>query len=302
LIEKVNYQGWPNCYRLANDSIEVIVTTDVGPRVIRLGFIGQPNEFAEIAPMMGQTGGDEFRIYGGHRFWHAPEARPRSYVPDNGPVDIKRHKDYVRLTPPTEAATGIQKEIDVHLSAEKAQVTVVHRLYNRGLWAVELSPWAISLMAAGGRAILPLPPRGPQRDNLLPTSLLAIWPYTDLSDPRFILGSRYIMLRQDRKMPSPQKIGGMISDGWAAYFNRGHLFLKAFDYENGLPYPDFGCSVECFTNDAILELETLGPLTLLEPDEYLEHVEKWFLFRDVPEPHNDSDIERNILPLLQPAV
>jgi hypothetical protein len=30
-----------------------------------------------------------------------------------------------------------------------------------------------------------------------------------------------------------------------------------------------------------------------------EHVENWYLFRDVPEPKNDTDIDRNILPLVK---
>jgi hypothetical protein len=40
MIENVSYGGWPNCLRIANDEVELIVTTDVGPRVIRYGFIG----------------------------------------------------------------------------------------------------------------------------------------------------------------------------------------------------------------------------------------------------------------------
>ena len=85
-FEKVNYRGWPNCYRLSNGILELIITADVGPRIIRFGFVGQDNEFAEFEDMMGQTGGDEWKIYGGHRLWHAPEIPGRTYFPDNTPV------------------------------------------------------------------------------------------------------------------------------------------------------------------------------------------------------------------------
>lgn len=298
-MEKINYQGWPNCYRLFNEHVELIVTTDIGPRIIRFGFVGQQNEFAEFVHTAGKIGGNEWRDYGGHRLWHAPEAQPRSYIPDNEPITIEQHDDFIRLIQPTETATGIQKEIDLYMSPDKAHVVVVHRLYNRGLWDVKLAPWAISVMAPGGKAIIPLPPRGSHSDNLLPTSVLTIWPFTDLSDHRWIMGRRYIMLHHDKDASEPQKAGVMVSDGWTAYFNKGHLFIKTFDYMSGALYPDFGCSVESFTNKAFLELETLGPLTLLEPDESVEHVEKWFLFRDIPEPHTDSDIEQHILPLVK---
>ena len=32
MIEKVSYAGWPNCYRLADDRIELIATGDMGSR------------------------------------------------------------------------------------------------------------------------------------------------------------------------------------------------------------------------------------------------------------------------------
>src|SRR3970282_824316 len=79
-IEKVAYGGWENVYRLSNDRVEALVTADVGPRVIRFGFVGQANEFHEVAEHLGKYGGDAWRSYGGHRFWHSPEHPQRTYV------------------------------------------------------------------------------------------------------------------------------------------------------------------------------------------------------------------------------
>ena len=45
-IERVEYAGWPNCYRIANGDIELVVTSDVGPRVMRCGFKDGQNLFA----------------------------------------------------------------------------------------------------------------------------------------------------------------------------------------------------------------------------------------------------------------
>ena len=108
-LEHLTYGGWANCYRLANESIELIVTTDVGPRIIRFGVRGGANEFAEFPADLGKTGGDVWRPYGGHRFWHAPELKPRTYFPDNAPVTLQRVDNFVRVMQPTEAGSGIQK-------------------------------------------------------------------------------------------------------------------------------------------------------------------------------------------------
>jgi hypothetical protein len=47
----------------------------------------------------------------------------------------------------------------------------------------------------------------------------------------------------------------------------------------------------------MLEVETLGPLTRLEPGATAEHRETWRLFRDVPPPSSDADVDAHIAPL-----
>lgn len=295
-IEKVGYGDWPNCYRLANARVDLVVTTDVGPRVIRFGFAGDDNEFCEIAGQLGQTGGNQWRIYGGHRLWHAPEENPRTYFPDNAPVKLEQHTGFVRLVQPVEKTTGIQKEMDVALLRNKAGARIVHRLRNRNASPVELAPWAISVMAPGGVCIAPLPPRAAQEKNLLPTGSLALWAYTDLSDPRWTFFRHHILLRQDSRAKTAQKIGLPDVSGWAAYARAGHLFVKKFKHHAGASYPDFGSSFEAYVNGEFLEVETLAPLAVIAPGAEVEHVEEWLLFRDVPEPKTEADIQRHILP------
>ncbi|MHC4506228.1 MAG: hypothetical protein ACYTFI_23280 [Planctomycetota bacterium] len=253
-MEKVAYAGWENCYRLANGTVELIVTADVGPRIIRFGFEGGENEFKEFDEMLGKTGGDEWLIYGGHRLWHAPEEKPRTYFPDNVPVEVEETDGVVRVRPPVETTTGMAKEIDIRLDPDSARVELTHRLTNTSLWAVELAPWALSVMAEGGRAVIPLPPRGSHEENLLPANSMTMWAYTDMADARWRWGRKYVMLAQDPAATVPQKVGLMVPDGWAAYANGGRLFVKRFPFDARATYPDMGCNVETFTNADFLEL------------------------------------------------
>ncbi len=108
-MEKISYDGWPNCIKLSNGQIELIATTDVGPRIIRFGYIDGQNLFKEYKDQLGKTGGNEWLAYGGHRLWHAPEDRTRTYHPDNSPVALERDGEVVRLVQPAEPATGIGK-------------------------------------------------------------------------------------------------------------------------------------------------------------------------------------------------
>jgi len=299
MVERVTYGGWDECYRLSNGLVEIVATAQVGPRFIRFGFVDGANEFAEFADQLGKVGGDEWRIYGGHRLWHAPEHPERTYSPDNEPIKVRIVDEWtLELTQLTEKTTGIQKRLRVRLSPDAAQVTVTHILINRNLWAIELAAWALSVMAPGGLAILPQPPFIPHPEKLLPARPLVQWHYTDMTDPRWKFGRKFILLRQDPTRPQPQKLGLANSAGWCAYANGERLFVKTFRHIADAPYPDFGCSTEVFTNADMLELETLSPLTKLQPDGALEHEERWHLFRGVTVSEDEEQLAQTLAALL----
>jgi hypothetical protein len=277
-MEQIEFGGWPNCLRLANDQIELVATTDVGPRIIRLAFIGGRNLFKTFDATLGLSGGSEWRIYGGHRLWHAPEVYPRTYAPDNGPVGHEWDGETLTLRA-LERENGLEKEMMVTLDRSAPRVMVRHRITNRGPWTVELAPWSISVMAPGGRAILPHAEYRPHPDSLNPAGPLVLWHYTDMSDSRWNWGRRYIQLRQDPAATSAQKVGFLNTQGWAAYVLEGDAFVTRFPYIPGATYPDYGCNSQVFTNPEMLEMETLGPLSRIEPGGFVDLDEIWQLRR-----------------------
>jgi hypothetical protein len=281
-VEKVNYLGQPDCYRLSNGTVELVVTTNVGPRILRYAFTGGENILGEVPETIVQTELGEWRPLGGHRLWTAPEASPRSYAPDNDPVTFEiEGGNAIRLTQPVEAGTGIQNEMRIVLDGEGAGVSVHHRITNRNLWAIEAAPWALTIMRGGGVAVFPQEPYRAWSDYLLPARSLVLWHYTDLSDPRWTFGKKYIRLRSDEQHLEPQKIGMSNKQGWAAYSWGEILFVKRAGYEEGATYPDYGSNFETYTAGSFIEVETLAPLQRLEPGASATHIERWFLFRDV---------------------
>jgi hypothetical protein len=290
--ELIQYKGWENCIRLTNTVVDLVIPTEIGLRIVHFGFLDDENEFYENPLQVGTKEGDEWRIYGGHRLWHAPENMPRTYIPDNEPIHFEFRDNLLRLSQPVEYATGIKKEIDIYMHEHFAQVDVIHRLSNSGLWEVELSPWALTAMAPGGTAIIPLPPRQSHEENLLPNGSIALWAYTDISDPRWNFGANSILLKQDSNCSIPQKIGVMVGEDWVAYLRNGHLFIKKFDFRPGEKYPDMGSSIEVFTNHQMTEIETLGPLTRLAPGENVEHKENWHLLSESLQPDTPANISR----------
>jgi hypothetical protein len=299
-VQKVEYKGWANCYRISNGEVELIVTGDVGPRVIRFGFVGGDNILKEFPEQIGKTGETEFQLRGGDRVWKAPEDPVATWAPDNVPVTVQITPNGVIAREPVEPLTGLQKEIEVNLAPSGTTVTVSHRITNHSLFPLEFAPWALTMMAQGGTVISGFPPRGHHPQNLEATNPLVMWAYTDLSDPRWKFTRKYLTLHQDPNNTDAQKLGMFNQNTWAAYLRNDQVFVKRTTADPAKQYPDFGCSFETFTNNLFLEIETLGPLTKLTPGKTVELVEHWGLFRNVKlDAITDEDLDRTILPLVQ---
>src|SRR6516225_9455764 len=123
-VEKVEYKGWRNCYRVSNGEVELIATSDVGPRVIRFGFVGGQNMFKEFAEQLGKSGESEFQLRGGSRVWKAPEDPVATWAPDNVPVEVKITPAGLIARAPVEPLTKLQKEIEISMAATGTKVTV----------------------------------------------------------------------------------------------------------------------------------------------------------------------------------
>lgn len=294
-MEKITCLGQPNCYRLSNDTVELVVTTGVGPRIIRYAFAGQENILAEVPDSVINTAAGTFKAWGGHRLWAAPEANPRTYAPENEPVEYKIEGERkITLRAPAESFTGLQKEIAVALEETGPMVQVHHRITNLNLWSIELAPWAITIMNGGGEAILPQEPYRSWDDYLLPARSLAIWHYTDLSDRRFTIGAKYIRVRTDESLKNPQKIGILNKQGWAGYYRNGTLFIKRFPFVEGATYPDYNSNNEVYTSGSFIELESIAPLQKLEPGASAEHIESWFLYDGVEPGGTEAAFDESI--------
>lgn len=295
--ERVSYAGWDHCLRLTYGEWELVVTLDVGPRILRLAYAGGPNLFKEFPDQLGKTSGPEWMSFGGHRLWHAPEVMPRTYAPDFDPVDHRWDGTTLTLLPPVEPTTRLRKEI--HLRFTDQGLGLDHVLVNENPWAVEVAPWCLSVMAPGGRAIVPQEPFVEHGVSFEPARPLVLWQFTNMADPRFVWGERFVQLRQDDAFPSKQKVGMSNKQGWAAYALGRQLFVKTFDWFDHQTYPDLGCNCELFTMPGFLEVETLGPLEVVAPGAAVHRRETWHLFDGVDLPSDEPGLARALEPYLK---
>lgn len=286
MIQEISYAGWKHNLRLQGASTELVITLDVGPRIIRYALHGGKNVFAEIPAQLGKSGESKWMIRGGHRLWTAPEDI-HSYEPDNGPLQWKKLGERaVEITQPESGEFGFQKSLVIEMLEDEV-VRVTHRLANVCGETLDITPWVLSVMAPGGVAIIPQPkfdlhpsefPEG--RDvkprEYWPNREFVLWPFTDLTDGRYTFSTDFLRLAYKAGMPAT-KLGLKLPPCWVAYHNGDDVFAKHVSFVPNQPYPDRGVNFEIFTNKEILELETLAPAVPLQPGTTVAHVEHWVL-------------------------
>lgn len=293
-MEIANFMGH-ECVSLENESIRLLIPCSIGPRILSLSFAGGENLLAELPNFVTDCPGTgTFHFYGGHRLWFSPEVPSRTYLPDDSPVEIAPMENRYLITQDVEIKTGLQKSIEVCLQGNSSKVVITHRLSNFGLWPVTCAPWAITQFRKGGVAILP---QSCEETDVLPNRSLALWPYTNMSDPNVTWGQHHILVNAD--MQTPFKVGFPNPRGWLAYWLDNTLFVKRAKYEAQSAYYDFGSSSECYCNDEFLELETLAPIQTIAPKESVTHVETWELYGNVDRPRDDI---KSIVKLIEKSI
>ena len=293
-LKEIDFENYGKCVQLSNGVIDLVVTIDCGPRIVRFGFIGNENilyndldrKFKVQNEFMDDyySEGAACYFYGGHRLWLAPERMPESYFPDNDPVIYALLPDGVTFS----SAKQKNNDVQIVMGDNTSDVMLVHSVKNFSKERQMLSLWPITMVRGGGLEIIPQN-RADEDDELLPNRVLTFWPYTNPRDERLYVGNRFLTLRHDPSNGRPLKLGTNNTLGWAAYVDRTYTLIKHFVYSDAA-YPDYGSSFETYCNGDYLSMETMSPLYQIEAGGALRHVENLSLFRTYSDVHpTDED-------------
>jgi len=263
--------------KIENEIYEMIIPLAYGIRITSFLRKGDHNFLGEGVNISRENGKDTWYIRGGHRLWHTPEKFPRTYMPDNKAVDYEIKDETIILIQPVNNETHIQKKLKIKFIDEGQKVQLEHVLMNKGQWPIETAAWGITILRTGGIAKVPL---NTKKHDLLSTKRFSVWSYCHLGDERIHFNKDYFTLKQDVNNEQAFKIGTNNEEGWASYTEGGYTFTKSFGYQVGKEYPDHGCSFETYTNDKILELETLSPIQIIDSGEAIRHFEMWAINKE----------------------
>lgn len=285
-IKETTYKNFGKCLSIANDSMEIYVTIDIGPRIIKCNLLGKENLMFEdierkkaedVSSAFGE--GKFWYIYGGHRMWLSPEKNPETYYPDCEKVVYSVNQTGAVFDPPVQAVTGLQFSMSIAMDETEPKFTVTHTVKNTKKDPVTGACWCLSVMDKNGAVIVPQPA---ENTGLLANRVLALWPYTEMTDSRIFWGDRYIALRQNPDIKKSIKFGINNTAGKIAYVNHGQALVKAYavNHPDGL-YPDYGCSCEAYACELFTEAESLSEMKTIKKGESIVHAETWTLTPDI---------------------
>lgn len=292
-----NYLDYGKVFCLSNGVIEAYVTIDLGPRIIRFGYMNGKNFMCDNRAASAPKDDKRFKeffgkdkkweIFGGHRIWVSPESYPESYYPDSDAVEYQVTENGAVFTPKPEVELGYQKQLEIKMDPDDANMQVITRVKNIGKASKEYSVWSMSVSATGGTLVVPM---NSNDTGLLHNRNISVWPYTNLADSRVYFGEKYITLRQNPDVDKAFKIGLDLNNAEIYYCLGDDILRKSYEtYHPYEKYPDNGCSFETYTCATFIEIEALSPLKTVNSNETLSLTEHWSLHKKPCEVDFTSD-------------
>lgn len=260
---------------LTDGRTELGIALDVGIRILHCSYVGCENLLYEQPDNLndGLSTKDGWRIYGGHRYWTAPES-DLSYYPDNQPVSYELTVDGVILSQNDDPWLKIKKQIEIKF-CEDGSIFLLHRAKNISDEIQSFASWGVTTFDKGNACIGF--PQG-KLGAYTPDRKVSLWGESTLTDER-------IQFRCDKILAShislehPFKMGVFSSNGHADLTNKGQRFTLTFEADAAGQYPDGGCNFEVYMDAHVLEMEALGQVCSLQPGEAAVHWERWQIER-----------------------
>lgn len=291
-IEKVTYGPWREAYRCVYNSLEMVVVTEIGPRIMSFKMMGGTNILFEDT--VGISLGN-WKIYGGNRMWLAPETA-QTYLPDNDPCETAIDGNILRVAQRPDP-NGLQKIMEVAPDRETGGFIVRYILRNIGNMLSTGAMWMLTCVVPT-RVVTPWGSGSEQWH----TNMARYWrnwagQTSNVASPQWKPNNDYFLIEPTGEVG---KVGLFSEEGFLAALRPESTFIKTYQPFVGVQFPDGGCNIELYTCKHFMEMETLSPIYTFYPGREHVHTERWILTDRTFEPDQWQQM-REFLPKRAPA-
>lgn len=268
-----NTQQWGKVLWIQNDILEIGIALDFGIRIVHLSCIGMENlYYVQPNDLSDNFTKGEWRVYGGHRLWLAPESLD-SYCPDNAPVDYELDENSVLITQQPDPVLHIRKQIRITF-LEDGGVSLDHSIENLSDQTVTGASWSVNTLDGG---VAKINFSCGTKGGFNPKRTVSLWSDTNLHDKRVKFDRETLTATHMADVTEYFKIGLYVQPGEAVLTNKGQQFTISFDVAPMDACIDGGCNFELYMCSRFMELEVLGVKTDIAPGKTAIHQEIWHL-------------------------
>ena len=272
-IKKINYAGWNDCVYLSNGVFEAVVSTQVGPRILRYSRVGGPNLFYLDEYAAGMT--EElkvWRLYGGHTFDFYIDDK-KILQPENAPVNVRLEASSMIFDEVKVGDTGISKQVSIRM-CRRGGLEIKETLKNISDTPITVTACATTNLTPGGVAALPV------------TSKDAVCTSPKQADfRRTTFGNELCLISQDRTKQEEFELDFVVNDRWCSYFNDGCVFIITTPPEENYQTKNVGFAA----TPVRAALSTYSKPITLAPGESHTHTEVFNIFIETPMPETEDD-------------
>lgn len=294
-IEKIDYEGWKDCWKIANPVVRLVVVPQIGGRIMEYSLDGEnalwQNE-SELGKLTGDDVGKTWRNYGGYKAWNAPESRwqptNRDFFYDSMPAQVEPLSDGrgLRITTAPIPHLGYQFVRDIVLADTTSRVRLTERMRNITDHEISWSVWDVTQVKVPCWIAFPV-----SKSSSFPQG----WNVLSPANGQLKQAQRHGGIGVLRYDDLTENWTTDAMGGWMAYIRGQLAYTKHWATRRvGVTYPDGGSDAAFYTCGknhfgGYAEMEVMGPIVTLKPGEETALVEDWFLTRlnqsakDVPD-------------------
>lgn len=273
-IENTVFDGL-EAVRVRTEALELVVTTQVGPRIAFFARAGGENLLYWDKDGV-QRGA--WKLYGGHRVWITRPLGDESedtYLPDNDPCSVTRYADGVDVCAPASPVSRIARGMEIRVEGERC-VRVRNYLRNEGSMIYSGGCWSPTCVKADKEIEIPLGCGEETTWDIVYMAIPRIFAgnVTQLDDDSVQMrGSSLFVTPKGRCVKrcvrAPQGVVQLHADGY--------IFRKTAAFSPYLSYPMNGCNVAAFVGagNFMAEMETFGGEEAIRPGQTIDNVERW---------------------------
>lgn len=280
-IKQINLKYYGKCVSINNGTVKVIVSVDVGPKIIFWGYTNGENmlyipydifEYSE--PISQNFPPDIFFKRYGHEIMLAYE-NSKPVVLSSGTTIYSILQEGVVFSCSC-PKLGLSVNLEIVIQDNLNSIMVIHSIENTNDKTQNFSICSSTFVSQGGTLLVP---QNIENLDNSPNRVLSLWKKSNINDFRLYIANEYLRFNNiltDKS--SVLKLGINNKRAWSTYTKDGNTFLKHYLHNKKARYLNFDSSFIIDSKKNLLSLKVLSPIYKVKKNEVAKMAEYWSLF------------------------